>query len=170
PATGPRLTEDRLRGWARLMGLPVEYPDLAQMRYLPAPDSDRPEILDLSDLPDAAGDLAAHLGCDPATEVILALPTGLHPAHLSRIATGYGPLQPAVCLTRLDLWEPEPDELAVLADCGLRITRLAQGPGLLDALRQPDFSDLSRWAAGWARPMQETLAGPQPGQTDGTEP
>lgn len=170
PSPGPRLTEDRLRGWARMMGLGVEHPTLAQTRCLAPPDPGRPEILDLSEVPDAACDLAAHLGADPAAEVIVALPTGLHSAHLTRLLRGYAGLHPSVCLTRLDLWEPEPDELTTLADCGLRISRIAQGTGLLDALRQPDFSDLSRWAAGWARPMQETPAGTPPQQTERTEP
>lgn len=149
PLAGPRLTEDRLRGWARLMGLTPEQPSVAETHALPDPDPARPEIIDLSEVPDQAADLAVSL-LSAGTEVLLVLPAGLHPARLSRECGLWQPFGARLCLTRLDQWEPEPDEVVALAGAdGLPLALLAEGAGLLDCLRRPMAADLHRWAEGW---------------------
>lgn len=150
PLAGPRLTEDRLRGWARLMGLIPEQPLVAEVLALPQPDPTMPEIIDLSEAPDHAPDIAATL-LDRGTEVLLVLPAGLHPARAARECGLWQPFGARLCLTRLDLWEPEPDEMLALAGSdGLPLALLADGPGLLDCLRVPQVADLRHWAEGWA--------------------
>lgn len=150
PLSGPRLTEDRLRGWARLMGLIPEHPLMAEVLALPAPDPTKPEIIDLSEVPDHAPDIAATL-LARGTEVMLVLPAGLHPARAARECGLWQPFGARLCLTRLDLWEPEPDEMLAFAGAdGLPLALLADGPGLLDCLRVPQAADLRHWAEGWA--------------------
>lgn len=149
PLSGPRLTQDRLRGWARLMNLLPEQPRLAEAMALPDPNPWLPEIIDLSEVPDHAADLAAALGAVEGAEVILCLPAGLHPARTARLCGLWQPFGASVCLTGLDLWEPEADELAAIAAVGPMLARVAQGAGLLDCLHIPGLPDLMRWAAGW---------------------
>lgn len=149
PLSGPRLTEDRLRGWARLMALVPEQPSVADVLALPPPDPTRPEIIDLSEVPDHAPDIAATL-LARGTEVLLVLPAGLHPARVERECGLWQPFGARLCLTRLDLWEPEPDEMLALAGTeGLPLALLADGSGLLDSLRVPKAADLRHWAEGW---------------------
>ncbi len=150
PLSGPRLTEDRLRGWARLMGLVPEQPLVAEVLTLPPPNPALPEVIDLSEVPDHAPDIAATL-LDAGTEVLLVLPAGLHPARAARECGLWQPFGARLCLTRLDLWEPEPDEMLAFAGAdGLPLALLADGPGLLDCLRVPQVADLRHWAEGWA--------------------
>lgn len=149
PLSGPRLMQDRLRGWARLMNLLPEQPQLADVVALPDPNPWLPEIIDLSEVPDHAADLVAVLGAVEGAEVILCLPAGLHPARAARFCGLWQPFGATLCLTGLDQWEPEPDELAAIAAVGPMLARVAHGTGLLDCLRIPDLGDLTRWAAGW---------------------
>ncbi|MEY4982565.1 MAG: hypothetical protein RIR62_831 [Pseudomonadota bacterium] len=149
PHHGARLTEDRLRGWARLMGLAPEYLPLDAAIALPEPHPLLPEIIDLSDVPAHAVELAGHLAALPETEVLLCLPAGLHPARIAALAAPWQGFGASVCLTNLDAWEPEQDELAALAAAGLRLRLLADGAGLLDTLRLAELSDLDHWASGW---------------------
>lgn len=150
PVPGTLLVEDRLRGWARLMGQPLDRPSVQGTHALPAPHPDRPQIIDLSDVAGSAPDLAARLIDDDGAELILCLPAGLHPAHVARYCRDWQAFQPTVALTRLDLWWPEQDELTAIADHGLKLTRTATGTGLIDALSRPDMADLRTWAAGWS--------------------
>lgn len=160
PLSGPRLTEDRLRGWARMMALVPEQPAVADVLALPPPDATRPEIIDLSEVPDHAPDIAASL-LARGTEVLLVLPAGLHPARIERECGLWQPFGARLCLTRLDLWEPEPDEMLALTGAeGLPLALLADGPGLLDSLRVPQAADLRHWAEGWA--AEPTVKSPPP--------
>jgi hypothetical protein len=148
PIPGRRLVDDRLRGWARLMGLAVDHPPISTVADLP-PDPHRPQIIDLSDVPGPAPDLATRLIDADDAELILTLPTGLHPAMIRRLCAMWQPYHPTVCLTRLDHWEPEPDELTTIADQGLKLTRIASGTGLLNSIRHPGLADLRHWVSGW---------------------
>lgn len=150
PVPGTMLVEDRLRGWARLMGQPLDRPSIQGTHALTAPHPDQPQIIDLSDVAGAAPDLAARLMDEDGAELILCLPAGLHPAHVARHCRDWQAFQPTVALTRLDLWWPEQDELTAIADHGLKLTRTAAGTGLIDALSRPGLSDLRTWAAGWS--------------------
>jgi hypothetical protein len=171
PLSGPRLTEDRLRGWARLMGLIPEHPLMAEVLALPAPDPTKPEIIDLSEVPDHAPDVAATL-LARGTEVLLVLPAGLHPARAARECGLWQPFGARLCLTRLDLWEPEPDEMLAYAGAdGLPLALLAEGPGLLDCLRVPQAADLRHWAEGWAADTPaKAVAEPSPQIAEPTAP
>lgn len=149
PLAAPRLTEDRLRGWARLMGLTPEYLTVEEATALPRPIRSQPEIIDLSEVPDQAPDLCATL-LDGDAEVLLAMPAGIHPARLSRECGLWQPFGARLCLTRLDQWSPEADEMVALSgQDGLPLALLADGPGLLDCLRRPVAADLSHWADLW---------------------
>lgn len=152
PQPGPRLTDDRLRGWARLMGLVPELPHVQDAAALPDPDPMFPEIVDLSDVAAHAVELAGLLAAAPQTEVLLCLPAGLHPARIASLAASWQGFDATVCLTHLDQWEPEADELSAIAAAGLKLRLLADGGGLLDALRLAEAGDIAHWAAGWTAP------------------
>lgn len=155
PVPAAMLVEDRLRGWCRLMGLMPDRPTLATAMQMPEPLPHAPQIVDLSDIPDAAPELAARLiDCDGA-ELILCLPAGLHPARVARICHDWQAYDPTVTLTGLDHWWPERDELEAIAQAGLKLTRTATGTGLLDALARPGVADLRNWANGWAPAWRE---------------
>lgn len=161
PQATPRLVEDRLRGWARLMGLVPDFPGLSDLSALPEASADQPHILDLSDVPQQAPDIAADL-LTPETQVMLVLPAGTHPARLARECGLWQPFGAILCLTRLDEWEPEEDEILALQEPeALPLALLADGTGLLDCLRRPMLADLAHWWAGWQAaqaPVSVTLA------------
>lgn len=150
PIPGALLVEDRLRGWLRLMGLTADRPTVAQTLRLPEPTRQRPQIIDLSDVPGDAAALVARLIETDDAELVLCLPSGLHPARIARACHDWGAFSPTVTLTGLDLWWPEQTELDAIAGIGLKLTRTATGTGLVNALSRPGASDLNRWASGWA--------------------
>lgn len=155
PVPAALLVEDRLRGWCRLMGLMPDRPTLAAAMHLPDPVPHAPQIVDLSDIPDAAPDLAARLIETDGAELILCLPAGLHPARVARLCHDWQAFAPTVTLTGLDHWWPERDELEAIAQAGLKLTRTATGAGLLDALSRPGAADLRNWATGWSPAWRE---------------
>lgn len=149
PVPGTLLVEDRLRGWARLMGLTLDRPHVAAAMNLPEPDPYAPQIIDLSDIPADAPALAARLIELDGAELVLCLPAGLHPARVARVCHDWQAFAPTVTLTGLDLWWPEQGELVAIADAGLRLTRTAAGTGLVQALSRPGPDDLRNWTQGW---------------------
>ena len=155
PVPAALLVEDRLRGWCRLMGLMPDRPTLAAAMHLPEPRPDAPQIVDLSDIPDAAPDLAARLIETDGAELILCLPAGLHPARIARLCHNWQAFSPTVTLTGLDQWWPEQAELSAIAQAGLRLTRIAAGTGLINSLSRPGAEDLRNWANGWSPACRE---------------
>lgn len=149
PVPGALLVEDRLRGWARLMGLTLDRPHVAAAMDLPDPHPLAPQIIDLSDSPADAPALVARLIETQGAELVLCLPAGLHPARIARACLDWQAFAPTVTLTGLDLWWPEQGELAAIADAGLRLTRTAAGTGLVHALSRPGPEDLRNWTQGW---------------------
>ncbi|WP_096785568.1 hypothetical protein [Rhodobacter sp. CZR27] len=154
PRVGHEGPDARLRHWARLLDLPVERPRLADLDAFLAPEPDplRPEIVDLSCLPDASPERIEAM-MEAGAEVVLALPAGLAPRLALRLAAA--PAGVTLCLTRTDLWTPEEAELAALARSGLRLGWESGGTGVVDALRRMDRDRLAAWAAGWARGSDE---------------
>lgn len=150
PTPGALLVEDRLRGWARLMGLTPDRPSVASALHLPDPTLQTPQIIDLSDIPEDAPTLVARLIETDGAELVLCLPAGLHPARISRLCHDWQAFAPTVTLTGLDQWWPERAELDAIADAGLKLTRTAAGTGLINALSRPGAPDLNRWASGWS--------------------
>lgn len=150
PAPGLLLYEDRLRGWARLMGLTLDRPTIQAALDFTDPDPAFPEIFDLSDAADHTPDLAARLIDSDDAELILCIPAGTHPALTARLCRDWAAWQPTVCLTRLDLWEPEIPELEAIANAGLKLAHVATGTGIIDSLRRPGPADLMHWSGGWA--------------------
>lgn len=152
----PRLTavlaEDRLRGWARMMRLPLDRPALADLLADGAADPESPLIVDLSDLPAAGPDTLSRL-LRAGDAVVVALPTGLHPGIVAREVARWRNVPPGVqagvCLTRADIWAPAPEELSAIAAAGLRLQGVTTGPGLTGALVRPDAAHLAAWARGW---------------------
>lgn len=153
PATS--LVEDRLRGWCRLMGLTPDRPNIAQAMALPGPSTAIPQIIDLSDCADQAAGLAARLIETDGAELVLCLPVGLHPARITRLCNDWQAFAPTVTLTGLDQWWPELDELQAIATAGLKLTRIAAGAGLVNALSRPGPADLRNWASGWSPAVAE---------------
>lgn len=154
PLQGAHLTEDRLRGWARLMGLQVERPQLDDLIRSPdwLPDDEEfPQIVDLSDLPAITPDQVAELAAPQGSQVMLVLPVGLNARRIAALVRPWAWLGPQLCLTRLDEADPTPEELAALVDLGLPLALMAGGTGLLDALHRPTITDLRHWAEGWWR-------------------
>lgn len=150
PAPGLLLHEDRLRGWARLMGLTLDRPTIQTALASPDPDPAFPEIFDLSDAADHTPDLAARLIDSDDADLILCIPAGTHPALTARLCRDWAAWQPTVCLTRLDLWEPEIPELQAIADAGLKLGHVTAGTGIVNSLRRPGPADLMHWSGGWA--------------------
>lgn len=155
PVPATLLVEDRLRGWCRLMGLTLDRPTLATAMALPDPTPATPQIIDLSDCPADAATLAARLIETDGAELILCLPVGLHPARISRLCHDWQAFVPTITLTGLDQWWPERDELDAIAGTGLKLTRIAAGAGLINALSRPGNADLRTWAAGWSPAIAE---------------
>jgi len=158
PRPAAALVEDRLRGWARLMGLAIDRPTTMQAMYLPDPAPHAPQIVDLSDIPADAPTLTARLVETAGAEPVLCLPAGLHPSRTARLCRDWQAFAPTVTLTGLDLWWPERAELDAIADAGLKLTRIAAGTGLVRSLSRPAASDLHRWATGWT-PATAAAAG-----------
>lgn len=153
PRHGPVLCEDRLRGWARLMDLPVERPllrDLLLARAWRPAGSDAPQIVDLSDLPEIGPETVAELAATPGTLILIALPAGLSARQISAVTAPWQPLSARVVLTRTDHCEPSQEELALLHQLGLPLAFTAGGTGLLDTLAATSAAGIARWAAGWA--------------------
>lgn len=155
PLPAASLVEDRLRGWCRLMGLTPDRPNIAQTMALPEPSPAMPQIIDLSDCPDQAATLAAKLIETHGAELILCLPVGLHPARIARLCHDWQAFAPTITLTGLDQWWPERDELQAIATAGLKLTRIAAGAGLVNALSRPGPADLRNWASGWSPALAE---------------
>jgi len=155
PLPAASLVEDRLRGWCRLMGLTPDRPNIAQAMALPAPSTAMPQIIDLSDCADQAATLAARLIETDGAELILCMPVGLHPARIARLCHDWQAFAPTVTLTGLDQWWPERDELQAIATAGLKLTRIAAGAGLVNALSRPGPADLRNWASGWSPALAE---------------
>ena len=80
---------------------------------------------------------------------------GLHPARIARLCHDWQAFAPTVTLTGLDQWWPERDELQAIATAGLKLTRIAAGAGLVNALSRPGPADLRNWAAGWSPALAE---------------
>ena len=150
PVPGTLLVEDRLRGWARLMGLTLDRPHIAAAMDLPEPHPLAPQIIDLSDVPADAPALVARLIEIEGAELVLCLPAGLHPARVARACHDWQAFAPTVTLTGLDQWWPEQGELAAISDAGLRLTRTAAGTGLVHVLSRPGLVDLRNWVDGWS--------------------
>ncbi|MCZ8077716.1 MAG: hypothetical protein O9289_15705 [Rhodobacteraceae bacterium] len=155
PLPAASLVEDRLRGWCRLMGLTPDRPNIAQAMALPGPSTAMPQIIDLSDCADQAAGLAARLIETDGAELVLCLPVGLHPARIARLCHDWQAFAPTVTLTGLDQWWPERDELQAIATAGLKLTRIAAGAGLVNALSRPGPADLRNWASGWSPALAE---------------
>ena len=148
PRMANPLSDDRLRGWLRLLGLVADRPligDLMAEDETASPVVHRPQIIDLSDIPQATPDLVAALARPMPTEIILVLPAGLSARQAARQARHWAPLRPGICLSFIDLGAPEQAMLLALAEAGLRLTRAAQGTGIVSALSLPDRAELARW-------------------------
>lgn len=152
PRNGYVVTEDRLRGWARLMGLTVDRPFLHDLLVDPlwdACDAMSPQIIDLSDIPGVTVAQIAELAADPATEVVLVLPSGLQPGVVTHHGTKWQSVAPQVCLSRLDDWLPSAEELSALARAGVPLGWVTAGTGVIEALGKPDWATLQGWAEAW---------------------
>ena len=163
PRRGFVASEDRLRGWARLMGLDVERPKVRDMLVDPLWDAKsaiEPQIIDLSDIPDVTVAEVVELAVNPATQVVLVLPSGLQPGVVAHYCARWQPAAPQVCLSRLDDWTPNRSELSELVNAGVRLGWLSAGTGLVGALTRPVWDDLKRWAEAWL--TMPSLPGEQP--------
>ncbi len=159
PRAGRLLSPDFLAGASRLMGLTVDRPllsDLAKGRAIPAPGLHAPQIMDLPDLPVAAVEALVEEHDD--TQVILCLPSGLHPGMITRHASRWAALSPMVCLTKTDEWAPTPEELAAISASGLQMGLMGIGASLLDTLIRPTRADLRSIAEGWLTPVSRGRA------------
>jgi hypothetical protein len=148
PRMANLLSEDRLRGWSRLLGILPEHPligDLLQNGEDYEPVATVPQIIDMSDVPDVTPELAAALAAPMPTEIIIALPAGLSARRTSALVRGWAGLSPRICLTFCDQAGPETAQMQALVEGGLRLSRAAQGTGLIDTLLVPERGDLARW-------------------------
>ena len=151
PREGRLISTDSLEGPARLMGLIVERPlkrDLGKP-YWRDVSVHEPQIFDMGDEdPDAVSNLVM----DGLTEVVLCVPSGLHPRMIAKICETWKSLNPVVCMTKTDEWAPTAEELAAIAGSGLRLAITGVGRGLVDTLQRLDRSQLRDLAQGWLTP------------------
>lgn len=148
PRLASLLSDDRLRGWARLIGITPERPlfsDLLQADESAGPDPQSPHIIDFSDLAEVGPEIVAALRATMPTEVILALPAGLSSRRVAQEARRWADVLPTVTLTGCDLCGPDTAALRALAQGHLRLTRFAQGIGVIDTLSVGKRADLARW-------------------------
>ena len=148
PRLSAPLSEDRLRGWSRLIGVLPERPligDLMAQDETAEADALRPELIDLSDIATATPDLVAALARPMPTEVVLVLPAGLSPRRSQHEAAPWVPLSPRLCLSFCDRQGPDRAQMSALAEAGLRLARATQGSGVIDAISRPDRAQLARW-------------------------
>lgn len=148
PRMANLLSEDRLRGWCRLLSMMPERPligDLLASDERASPDPASPEIIDMSDVPEATPELAIALSRVAPTEIILALPASFSMRRASQFAKTWAPVSARLCLTFCDQGGPEKAQLSAIAEAGLRLARAAAGKGIIDTISVPARADLARW-------------------------
>ena len=153
PRKARLMSEDRLTGQARLLGLNVERPLVNEIRLRPDWGLVDPAAPQIFDLDVTCAGLAETLMIEGQTEIILCLPTGMHPALLARHLKEWSHLNPRVCFTRVDEWAPMPEEFCAIAAAGLKLSLWGQGAGLVDALQRPCRADIRAIANGWLTPV-----------------
>jgi hypothetical protein len=158
PRMANLLSDDRLRGWSRLLGITPERPlvgDLLNADEGSSPDLARPQIFDLSDVPQRAHDLVSALIRPMQSELVLALPVGLSPRRTLREVARWAALSPRVCLTFCDTAGPDRAQMTALIEAGVRLSRAAAGMGVIETLSVPARADLARWVQEEADEDQE---------------
>lgn len=145
PRMANPLSDDRLRGWSRLLGVLPERPLIGDLLEEGGDVAGRPQIIDLSDVPGATPDLVAALMQPVPTEVILTLPVGLSARRTFREARPWAALQPRLCLTFCDQSGPDRAQMTALIEAGVRLSRVAAGTGVIEVLSLPARADLARW-------------------------
>lgn len=129
---------DRLRGWARLLGLVVDapyWPPGPDVPVLPPPFADQCQIVDLSGLGAQPPDRLAALAATEDAALWLVMPTGLTQPLQDAICAPLAGVADALVLTRADLWPVSESELLLSARHGIPLVLVAQGTGLLDGLQ-----------------------------------
>lgn len=148
PRLSNPISDDRLRGWSRLLGLTAEAPligDFLQKEGAADFGGHNPQIIDLSGIPAASVELVASLAQSMPTEIVLALPTGLSARRTLRETEGWGIVSARVCLTFCDLGGADKAQLGALAEAGTRLSRAATGSGIVQTISVPDRAQLARW-------------------------
>lgn len=164
PAKRPRLIaprlsrllgHDALMGPARLMGISPERPILKDL-YLDQNfadlDPSRPQIIDFSAVTDTGLVDFEQMVIPGRTQVVMCLPSGLHPAMIARRLSEFARLSPMVCMTRCDEWTPTPEELSAIGSSGCKLGLIARGAGLIDTLSRPTSDDIRLFAQEWLTP------------------
>ena len=148
PRISNLLSDDRLSGWSRLLGLKPTRPligDLLAADEKNAADAMRPQIVDLSDIPNATPDLAAALAQPMPTEIILAMPAGLSARRTLRDCKSWSAVSARLCLTFCDAAGPDKSQMNAFVEAGLRLSRFASSRGIVGAISIPDRTSLARW-------------------------
>lgn len=148
PRMSNPLSDDRLRGWARLIGLPIERPligDVLQEDEGASADPFQPQIFDLSDVLGANPELVSVLARPMPSEIVLTMPTGLSVRRSQAEGKTWAALSPRLCLTFCDRAGPDRAQMTALSDIGIRLSRAARGTGVVDAVSVPVRADLARW-------------------------
>lgn len=160
PRVGLSATDDRLRGWCRLMDQPLERPLLDSLLQDAAfaPGEGRPaQIIDLSDLPALPVATLAELSAPEGSVIWLVLPAGLSARRIAALAAPLQGLTVRVVLTGIDLCKPSEDELACLAKFGLPLAMHGLGTGIVNCLQRSGKDDLHDWARGWVLEADTTF-------------
>ena len=151
PSRTVQLFPDRLAGQARLMGLKTERPllqDLIAREEWQKPTA-APQIFDLSEIEDLTPDELQGLIIAGKTEVILVLPSGMHPALMAQSLARWKSFAPRVALSRTDAICPSPEELCAIASTGLKLGHVARRSGVPDAIVQAGRETIVTWAISW---------------------
>ncbi|MFC7703613.1 hypothetical protein ACFQXB_05325 [Plastorhodobacter daqingensis] len=156
----PRLVEiapaalgagERLRIWARMLGLPVRRWDIAHPPAV-AGIGEGPAIVDLPSNPELARRLVERLLAvmpPGALQLLIALPGGASRHLVTTTCTAYAGLDPTLVLTRLDECDITANELSAIAELQVPLGWMAAGEGLAQALVPITRAVLVQHIAQW---------------------
>ena len=147
-SAGALLTEK-----AQLMNIRMRQCVLSEIEGA-TPALNTPEIIEVNGAASDALGLVRKLAAQKGTQVVVALPAGLHPRAASRICNVWRDLSPVVVMTRLDEWLPTAEDIAVFLANGMRLAWTTQGESVLDAFDHPGLDDLGLWARTWLSDME----------------
>lgn len=151
PSRTTQLFPDRLAGQARLMGLKTERPLLKDLmeRDEWQNTTSAPQVFDLSEIEDLTADELESLIIKGQTEVILVLPTGMHPVLMAQSLSRWKSFAPRIALSRTDAICPTPEELCAIASTGLKLGHVSLNAGIPDAITQARRETVVAWAISW---------------------
>lgn len=133
---------------AQLMNIKMQTRSLDELNS-PVPPVDAPEIIEVHGSSAEVQLVVEALANEKGTQVVIALPAGMHPRAASRVCAQWQKVDPVVVMTRLDDWLPTAEDMAVFLANGTRLAWVTQGESILDAFDHPNADTVCGWARSW---------------------